>query len=30
MSKISQTEFEQLAKQHVPFVGQLGVQIEKA
>ncbi len=29
MSKISQTEFEQLAKEHVPFVGQLGVKIEK-
>ncbi len=29
MSKISQQEFEQLAKEHVPFVNLLGIQVEK-
>ena len=29
MSRISQQEFEELARDHVPFVGQLGVVIEK-
>ena len=29
MSQISQQEFEQLAKEHVPFVGALGIQVEK-
>lgn len=29
MSQISQQEFEQLAKEHVPFVGDLGIQVEK-
>jgi uncharacterized protein (TIGR00369 family) len=28
MSQISQEEFEQLAKDHVPFVGTLGVRVE--
>jgi uncharacterized protein (TIGR00369 family) len=29
MSQISQQEFEQLAREHVPFVGTLGIQVEK-
>jgi uncharacterized protein (TIGR00369 family) len=29
MSQISQQEFEQLAREHVPFVGSLGIQVEK-
>jgi uncharacterized protein (TIGR00369 family) len=29
MSRISQQEFEQLAKEHVPFVNLLGIQVEK-
>jgi len=28
MARISQTEFEQLAHEHVPFVGMLGIQVE--
>lgn len=28
MTQISQQEFEQLAKEHVPFVGMLGIQVE--
>jgi uncharacterized protein (TIGR00369 family) len=28
MTQISQREFEQLAKEHVPFVGALGIQVE--
>jgi uncharacterized protein (TIGR00369 family) len=28
MTQISQQEFEQLAKEHVPFVGALGIQVE--
>ncbi len=29
MSQISQQEFEQLAREHVPFVGSLGIQVER-
>jgi uncharacterized protein (TIGR00369 family) len=28
MSRITQAEFEQLAREHVPFVGSLGLQVE--
>jgi uncharacterized protein (TIGR00369 family) len=28
MTQISQQEFEQLAREHVPFVGMLGIQVE--